>query len=183
MKRMFTKSFWKGKKRFAVIAVITAAAVGFNMTASGMTIANFDDYNPPDRLGIDWGDYRRTANASQGYSVNNTSTAFPIWSAEYPYRTFLLGARPVSTAQQRHVAHAYVIYSKKPALDIIELSYESSARSTSKTGYIKAAFRMADYVGNDDIRIVHTSLGDMIPGTLTVQYPSNIATATLQRQH
>lgn len=105
----------------AVTGVLLATSVAVSAAVlpalDAASVADFEDYKPPVRLDVIKYDYMTSTG-----SPSATPTSFPTWQLKFPYRAFLLGARPTSNnGTQKHDCVIYVVYSKTPTLDFSAL--------------------------------------------------------------
>lgn len=149
------------KKNKTLIAGL-AVALAITITAAAMSVDKFSDYNPPNILMIGWYDYFRDSIHS-GPSSNNASTDWARWSAEYPYRAFFIGGKSNASAQQKHTAELFVVWSKKPSLNGFRFEHNTTRNST---GYIRAFVNRYYYETSGDFVITNINAGDMTSGTL-----------------
>ena len=88
------------KFNIGVAAVLIASAVGVSAAVlpalNSVEITDFEDYKPPSRLDVITYDYR-----DEDGSPSATPTEYPTWQLDFPYRAFLLGARPTGNNDSR----------------------------------------------------------------------------------
>ena len=164
----------------AVTGVLLATSVAVSAAVlpalDAASVADFEDYKPPVRLDVIKYDYMTSTG-----SPSATPTSFPTWQLKFPYRAFLLGARPTSNnGTQKHDCVIYVVYSKTPTLDFFSFTYMPGTKSSTQSGYIRADYTDGwDTMGRDkDWLIMSVSRTGVTPGNETVplyslaNYPS-----------
>jgi len=158
------------KFNIGVAAVLIASAVGVSAAVlhalNSVEITDFEDYKPPSRLDVITYDYM-----DEHGSPSATPTEYPTWQADFPYRAFLLGARPTSNnGTQDHDCVIYVVYSKTPTLDFFSFTYMPGTKTSNQTGYIRADYADGwDTMGRDkDWLIMSWSRTGVTAGSETV---------------
>ena len=180
----------KGLTRRRVIYVAIAAVIALAFFSSAAQIPDFTThrndngspviigYNVPDRLtqpveGAMWGDYRRADNA--GYTTNNATGPVPQWTANYPYRTVLMGHYRASYSSSPEFWVFFCVYSKTPSIDAFEFSYAplTSVSPSAINGRISMSAPRNIWNGLFANSVPGTTDQDVVITAHTVSYQAN----------